>query len=113
MFYDVFKKLCNENGETPNAVCLKLGYSQAAAPYWKKTGNRPKREALEKIAEYFHVTIDYLLEREPVPVIPAEGQKKNAPVVIDRGELFKILSELTDAELDELLRYAEYLLSKR
>ena len=24
MFYDIFKKLCNDRRETPNAVCLKL-----------------------------------------------------------------------------------------
>lgn len=120
MFYSVFKDLCNKNGETPNAVCQKLGLSQAAAPYWKKSGKTPKRETLENIAKYFGVSIDYLLEKHSnntieIPIeIPIEIAKiKNAPIQTNRSEMFSILSKLTDSELDELLHYADYLLSKR
>lgn len=38
MFYDTLKKLCDDAGTTPHAVCLALGLSQGAAPYWKKFG---------------------------------------------------------------------------
>ena len=104
MFYDIFKDLCNENNETPNSVCLKLGFSAATAPYWKKSQRPPKREGLEKIAEYFGVSVDYLLGKE---------QKKTAPVETNRSELFAILARLTDAEIDDLLQYSEFLLAKR
>ena len=117
MFYSVFKDLCNKNGETPNAVCQKLGLSQAAAPYWKKSGKTPKRETLENIAKYFGVSIDYLLEKEPYQNfidIPATVMEiKNAPTKTSRSELFTILGKLTDSELDEVLDFAEYLLLKR
>ena len=120
MFYDIFKKLCNDRRETPNAVCLKLGLSQATAPYWKKSGKAPKRETLEKIAEYFGVSIEYLLGREPT-VADVFGRiekniadkKENAPTKLSRSELFNILGQLTDSELDEVLDFAEYLLLKR
>lgn len=64
MFYDIFKKLCDDNNTTPNAVCLKLGFSNATAPYWKKSGGTPKLDALEKIASYFDVSVDFLLGKE-------------------------------------------------
>jgi transcriptional regulator with XRE-family HTH domain len=118
MFYSVFKDLCNKNGETPNAVAVKLGFSQAAAPYWKKSEKAPKREGLEKIAEYFGVSVDYLLEKEKpqsnIIEIPIEiAEIKNAPTKPSRSELFTILGKLTDSELDEVLDFAEYLLLKR
>ena len=67
MFYDTLKKLCDDAGTTPHAVCLALGLSQGAAPYWKKSGGTPKREVLEKIAEFFGVSVDYLLDRQEPP----------------------------------------------
>lgn len=101
MFYDVFKQLCNDRGETPNSVCIKLGLSQAAAPYWKKSGKRPKRETLEDIAKYFGVSIDILLERDIQSVresiISGNMAKENAPTKLSRSELFNILGRLTDS----------------
>lgn len=117
MFYSVFKDLCNKNGETPNAVAIKLGFSQAAAPYWKKSEKAPKREGLEKIAEYFGVSVDYLLEKDTASIMESilsgSGAKQNAPTKPSRSELLTILGKLTDSELDEVLDFAEYLLLKR
>ena len=82
MFYDTLKKLCDDAGTTPHAVCLALGFSQAAAPYWKKSGGTPKREALEKFSEYFGVSVDYLLGRQDPPnaeMLPA-GKVRMIPV---------------------------------
>lgn len=64
MFYDVYEKLCRQNGESPRSVCLKLGFSQASAPYWKKSGKYPRLDGLEKIADYFGVSVGYLLEKD-------------------------------------------------
>jgi len=118
MFYDIFKKLCNDNAETPNSVCTKLGLSQAAAPYWKKSGKTPKRETLEMVAEYFGCTVEYLLGREPTVadvfgMIEKKAEKRIAPTKHSRSEVFYILGKLTDSELDEVLDFAEHLLLKR
>lgn len=64
MFFDIFNSLCQINGETANSVCRKLGFSNSTASYWKKSPNPPKREALEKIAEYFGVSVNYLLGKD-------------------------------------------------
>ncbi len=120
MFYDIFKELCNDRGETPNSVATKLGFSQAAAPYWKKSGRPPKREALEKISEYFGCSVEYLLGRQPtladifgITEKNYENQKENAPAKHSRSEALIILGKLTDSELDEVLDFAEHLLLKR
>lgn len=126
MFYSILEKLCKEQGTSPSAVCVKIGYSKATASYWKSSGKMPKREALEKLAEYFSVPVDYLLGREneetdepsrkdmtKAAFLGALLQKNSAPIQIDRSELFRTLADLTDEELLDLLNYAKFLLSKR
>lgn len=109
-FYERFERLCKKHNTTPSAVCIKIGYSKATSSYWKKSQKIPKREALEKIAELFDVTVDYLACKSDFSSI----QKiEIPPIQTNRREMFNILSKLSDQELDELLHYAEYLLSKR
>ena len=117
MFYEVLERLCKEHGTTPSAVCVKIGYSKATSSYWKQSHRTPKREALDKIADYFGVSVDYLLEKDTASIresiLLGSGEKQNAPTKPSRSELFAILGKLTDSELDEVLDFAEYLLLKR
>ena len=64
MFYENLQKLCKDRHTSPSAVAAQLGYSNATASKWKK-GSIPKRETLLNIAEYFGVTVEYLLREEP------------------------------------------------
>ena len=61
-FWDVFSKLCNDIGKKPNPVGKEIGISSAAIANWK-AGSIPNGETLMKIADYFHVSVDYLLGR--------------------------------------------------
>lgn len=61
-FWDRFEQLCNDNNTTPHTICKKLNYSNSIATYWKQ-GTIPKGDALLDIADYFNVSIDYLLGR--------------------------------------------------
>lgn len=71
MFKTIFTKLCNERGESPTAVCLKVGLSNSAYTAWKED-SVPRLSTLLKIADYFGVSTDYLLGRE-MPSSPFEG----------------------------------------
>ena len=67
MFYNNYKRLCLEKGETPTGVGKKLGYSSAAVVAWKK-GRVPKFATLQKIADYFGVQpTDLLNQSAPTP----------------------------------------------
>ena len=66
MFFDNFVKLCNSVGKTPSAVVQELGMAKSAVTNWRKRGNRPTEANLRKIADYFGVTIYYLLNGESV-----------------------------------------------
>lgn len=63
MFYDVFCKLCTDNGLTPSGAASKIGFNRASVTVWKNTGRPPKPELLDKIAAFFDVSTDYLLEK--------------------------------------------------
>lgn len=73
MFYDIFKKLCEDNGITPTKASREIGISKGSVSYWKKrymSGKdaKPDSYTADKIADYFGVSIDYLLGRTSDPI---------------------------------------------
>ena len=60
MFWDNFKKLCDENKIAPTAAGIAIGVTNAAVSKWKK-GATPNGATLQKIADYFGVSVAYLL----------------------------------------------------
>lgn len=78
MFYDVYKELCEKHGEKPYKLPLKLGAkSNSVVAQWKK-GSTPRPEMLNLIAEYFNVSVGYLmdgqLKEEKPPHAMREGE---------------------------------------
>lgn len=63
MFYDVFDDLCRNSKIAPSALARKLGMSSSAPGRWK-SGSNPDLETAARIADFFGVTVDYLLGRE-------------------------------------------------
>lgn len=76
MFYDVFKRLCDEKGISCNRAATEIGLSNATATKWKKTGATPSGDTLSKIADYFDVSVDYLLgnEEKEQPALSKEDE---------------------------------------
>ena len=64
MFYDNFVRLCNEKGQKPTPTAKEIGFSSAALVKWKN-GTTPRGSALQKIADYFGVTVNDLLTDTP------------------------------------------------
>lgn len=60
MFWDNFLNLCAKVGKSPTAVVLELEISRGSITNWKR-GVVPNDVTLKKIANYFNVTINYLL----------------------------------------------------
>ncbi|MDC0826916.1 helix-turn-helix domain-containing protein [Lactococcus petauri] len=57
--------LAKKRKKSVKTVALDIGLSENAIYAWRKT--KPKAEDLAKVADYFHVSVDYLLGREEVP----------------------------------------------
>ena len=77
MFYDIFLALCQKKGVAPTRVALDVGLSKSTPTTWKKRGLTPQGEALSRIADYFDVSVDYLLSVD----------KEKAPVQMDKREI--------------------------
>jgi repressor LexA len=63
MFWEIFSKLCLQRGKSPNAVAKELKISSGSVTNWKN-GTIPNNSALLKLANYFNVSVDYLLGKE-------------------------------------------------
>ncbi len=63
MFYDTLLRLCELNGKKITNVIAELELSAGNPSKWK-AGNVPKADTLTKLADYFHVSVDYLLGRD-------------------------------------------------
>lgn len=71
--YEIFENLLKERGITAYKVAKDTGISTGSLTDWKKGRSAPKADKLQKIADYFGVTVDYLLGNEPKEKTPAEA----------------------------------------
>lgn len=62
-FYKIFEQLCDEKGVTPTQAARDVGVAQPVVSQWKKRGSTPKAETVQKLADYFGVTVDYMLKQ--------------------------------------------------
>ena len=62
--YKIFAKLLEENGVTPYQVSKATGVAQSSLSDWKNGKSKPKFEKMKKIADYFGVSVDYLMYGE-------------------------------------------------
>lgn len=123
MFWDNFVTLCNKKGKSPNGACAELGFSANTATKWKQ-GSVPRDTTLRKIADYFGVSVSYLLGvvDDPDPIALIDPTKKDPPLLQLAEEagrqadaleaLGNLLDQLTEEQVEELRKYAEFLASK-
>ena len=86
MFYDIYKNLCISVGKSATAVAVELGISRGTVSNWKNSGASPSGEILQKLADYFNVSVDYLLT--------GEIKKSPASALTEDEELNELLEEL-------------------
>ncbi|MEG1758687.1 MAG: helix-turn-helix transcriptional regulator [Oscillospiraceae bacterium] len=72
VFYDVFLNLCKNKNISVSKAATEMGLNRSTVTFWKNETYSPRQGTLKKIADYFGVTIDYLLtgeQREKAPDI--------------------------------------------
>ena len=60
MFYDQFKRVCEEKKKSPSTVALAVGMSKANVTNWKN-GASPKLNTLQRLADELEVPVSALL----------------------------------------------------
>lgn len=108
MFFDRYCELCADKGLSPTKAAVNMGISRSAVSAWKKGDRTPQGESLAKIADYFDVTVDYLLEKTDQKE-KASAQKSEGITDEDlKFALFDAPEEITDDIMDEVKRFAKY-----
>lgn len=59
--YEIFAKLLKEKGIKTSTVATSTGISNMTFSDWKSGKSTPKADKLQKIADYFGITVDYLI----------------------------------------------------
>ena len=98
MFWETFVSLCNNKGISPNAVGKVLGISSGSISWWKK-GKIPHDSTIQKLANYFGVSGDYLLGKTEQKEKPAEDGGLGENVVRFLGRDGKVLEKKLTPEL--------------
>lgn len=62
--YEIYLKLLNEKGCKTSDVCKATGIVASTFSDWKKGKSSPKTDKLQKIADYFCVSLEYLMTGE-------------------------------------------------
>ena len=83
--YDVFEKLCAEKGVTPYRVCKETGLTTSTISNWKAGRYTPKTDKLQKIADFFGVSIEFLMTGE---------EKEQEPIYYTNDETAKAAQEI-------------------
>lgn len=86
--YDIFEYLLQTHGVTTYQVSKATGISQSTFSNWKSRRNLLSPDKAKKIADYFGVTLDYLMTGN-------EDPKEKAPELTARDErdIEKILNQ--------------------
>lgn len=92
------KKLCESRGITVPTLEERLAIPNNTIYQWNK--RKPNTDRLEKVADYFNVSVDYLLGRTDDTDIQTIAAHHD-------GE------EWTDEEMEEIERFKEFVRMKR
>lgn len=110
MFSERLKRLRMEKGITQKELADRLHISRSTIAGYESLGKEPDGEKLCALADFFGVSVDYLLggtdSREltsPTPTPPAAAQRPVEAAIA--GEL----GSLSDRQLDRLLGYIQAL----
>jgi transcriptional regulator with XRE-family HTH domain len=118
--YSIFEKLCKDHGVNASKVSSATGIATSTFSAWKKGDYTPKTQKLKKIADYFGVSIAYLMTGEndlPQDILDQnEAEMERLHRAAFRPEMELLIDTVKDAPDDVLIRlryYAEGLIAGR
>ena len=100
---DIIKSLLKSEKKTQQELCQYLGVSKQAFTEWNGGRNTSYKKYLPQIAEFFGVSVDYLLGKSE--------EKEKSPSVSDEDLKFALFGgdkDIPDEVLDEVKRFAAY-----
>jgi transcriptional regulator with XRE-family HTH domain len=90
--------LIKEKGISERKMLIDNDINHSAMHNWRNRGHSPSGETIAKLADYFGVSVDYLLGREAPPEFTPEQR-----------QLALIIADLSDSDRQKALDYIDFL----
>lgn len=108
MFFDKFLNLCKQKGVSPSGAAIAMGINKATVSNWKKKCEqgediKPSTEILDKISNYFDISIDYLI---------SDAERSSITDDDIKFALFGGEKEITDEMYEEVKSFAQFVKEK-
>lgn len=104
--YEIFEKLLEQYNVTAYRVGKETGIPASTFSDWKKGKSKPKNEKLQKIADFFDVSVDYLMTGEHANDTPGyylnEETASIAQDIFENKELRILFDAARDATPEDL-----------
>lgn len=94
--YEIFEQLLQKYGVTAYKVSKETGITQSTLSDWKRGRSTPKTDNMKKIADYFGVSINYLMTGEE-----ELGEKGTTLTSKDERDIEKILDNTRNQLLSQ------------
>lgn len=108
MFWIILTELCLQNNITPSNLVEKIGIARGSVTKWKN-GSIPQSSTLQKIADYFGVTVDYLLGKTDQKEKHQEKKTTDEDIKV---ALFGGDEEVTDEMWEEVKNFVAFVKGK-
>lgn len=103
---EIFEKLRNNKGVTYKEIALKTGLDASTLSCWAKGKYTPKTDKLQKIADYFNVSLEYLLGESETPAKDGywldKETAKMAQEIFENKELRLLFNSAKDCKPEDL-----------
>lgn len=110
--YERFALLLKENNLTAYRVAKETNISQTTFSEWKNGRSNPKLDKMQLIADYFHVTLDWLMgntdERQPI----AQNKKDRSQAIGNQIKKYRKARHMTLLDLSKLVNLSESTLQR-
>lgn len=107
-------KLLELRDITAAQLTREAGLTAGLISQWKKGAQKPSSKNLQKIADYFHVSVDYLLTGKEVPFGSRTGEEEVDEQLRDVNfALSGEVHELTLSEKKDVLNFIKFVKAQR
>lgn len=103
-FADNLKRLMKKNGMNQKDIAKIAGVSQQTVSLWLSGDRIPRMGKIQILADYFGIYKSELIE---------EHNEENEARIRRMSRYMQIYRELSPEEIDEMIKYAEFIKSKR
>ncbi|MGO5051210.1 helix-turn-helix domain-containing protein [Lachnospiraceae bacterium LCP25S3_G4] len=111
--YEVFVELLQRFNVTAYKVAKETGISQTTFSNWKSGRSIPKADSLQKIADYFNVSVEYLMTGEEKNCGDAyylnDETAQIAQEIFDNPDMKGLFDIARDTPPERLKTYCEFL----